>query len=202
MRLLLISLTFFFSISSYAQDTLTVYFLHGSKPKRAHRDTEHKWFGGVLGGHVGLSIEKDQVLNFVPTSFSGVFPNNKKKDNGRFISSTEDGFWYIFGRVDSVKSTVYKVPISKEQRQQFESIYTNYLDETPYDYAFFGVRCGSSSYEILEQLDILKPIGIRKTPVYRIFYPKKLRKRLRRKAKKEGWERIRKEGVITRKWER
>lgn len=202
MRSLLISFFLCFSVLVYAQDTLTVYFLHGSKPKRKYKKVENKWFGGILGGHVGLSIEKNKVLNFVPLGFSRAFANEKKKDNGRFISSTEDRFWNIFGRVDSVKSTVYKIPITTEQKQKFKSISEAYLKETPYDYALFGVRCGSSTYEIMEQLGLLKSIGIRKTPVYRIFYPRKLRKRVRKKAKKEGWIRIRKEGVITRKWER
>jgi hypothetical protein len=42
-----------------------VHFLYGSKPSREARDIEKKWFGGKLGGHVGIEITPDSILNFV-----------------------------------------------------------------------------------------------------------------------------------------
>lgn len=63
------------------------------------------------------------------------------------------------------------------------------------------MRCGSSTYEILAQLGILKSYSHKKT-VRKIFYPRKLRKRLFKKAKKNNWTVSREEGIDTRKWEK
>jgi hypothetical protein len=65
-------LTIFFCTISclcYAQDTayLKVHFLYGSKPLKKFRDTEQKWFGGILGGHVGIEGDSDRIVNFLPS---------------------------------------------------------------------------------------------------------------------------------------
>jgi hypothetical protein len=59
---------FFVCIVTHAQpvqDVVVVHFLYGSKPSREARDIEKKWFGGKLGGHVGIEITPDSILNFV-----------------------------------------------------------------------------------------------------------------------------------------
>lgn len=196
MRLLiftLISLSIIFNI--YAQDTLTVYFLHGSKPKRAYKDTEQKWFGGKLGGHVGISVNDSEILNFLPTKGGSLF--NKKEFESKFVLSSESNFWNILGYVDSVTSTIIKIPISENQKTKFEIIKNNYLNNSPYDYALLGYRCGSSSYEILAQIHVLKPMTNKKT-IYRIFYPRRLRKRL---VKHSNYSISITQGSTKRKWE-
>jgi hypothetical protein len=62
------------------------------------------------------------------------------------------------------------------------------------------MRCGAASYDILGQLDILTKYSCSKT-YKKIFYPKKLRKRLFKKATENGWTIVRQEGSIKRKWE-
>ena len=54
---------------SYSQDGifLKVHFLYGSKPLKRDKNTEQKWFGGILGGHVGIEVKEDKVLNFLPS---------------------------------------------------------------------------------------------------------------------------------------
>src|SRR6476619_3977037 len=50
--------------SASAQYVIKVQFIHGSKPKKEYRQTEKKWFGGVMGGHTGIEINPDQFLSF------------------------------------------------------------------------------------------------------------------------------------------
>ena len=184
-----------FTYLSFAQDTLTVYFLHGSKPKKACK-TEQNWFGGKLGGHVGISINNSKILNFLPTNGASAF--NKKEIQSKFILSTETAFWNILGVVDSVTSTVIKIPITASDKDIYNRIKKNYMDISPYSYAFFGYRCASATYDILSQLGIVQRLSDKKT-VYKIFYPKKLRKLL---TKRSHYKIQTKEGTIKRKWER
>ena len=179
---------------------LKVHFLYGSKPKKEFRDSEQKWFGGILGGHVGIELEEGRIVNFLP---SGKFHliARKNQRHSRYSIHSSNAFYSMFGtRGDSVKRAIVYIPISQEQKKLFDSISTAYLKETPYDYAFIGMRCGSAAYEILAQLDILPSYGHKRT--YRkIFYPKKLRKRLYKKAVENGWRITREDGTVRRKWE-
>lgn len=191
------------SLLAYSQDTiyLKVHFLYGSKPLKAYKESEPKWFGGVLGGHVGIESDSNDILNFLP---SGEFHLFSKQDerNSRFALHTEDNFYAMFGSdPDSVKKTIIYIPISALQKQKFDSIATVYLNQTPYDYAFFGMRCGAAAYDVLGQLGILTEYDYQKT--YRkIFYPKKLRKPLLEKAKQNDWTIEKHAGSISRKWEK
>jgi len=191
------------AIPLFSQDSfyIKVHFLYGSKPKRAFKATEPKWFGGKLGGHVGIESNSNRILNFVPKGTFHVFSNNKNRHSG-YAEHTGHAFYGILGgNPDSVKKTIVLVPVSLQQKRMFDSIATCYLANTPYDYAFFGMRCGAATYEVLAQLGILKKYTNRKT--YRkIFYPKKLRKRLLKKAMQEGWTVIKQQGSCKRKWER
>lgn len=64
---MIIRLLFFFMLISYStfaqSDSIFVHFVYGSKPLSKE---ESKWFGGKLGGHVGLEAGKDSVFHFNP----------------------------------------------------------------------------------------------------------------------------------------
>jgi len=190
------------SILGYSQSTtcLKVHFLYGSKPLKKYKDTEQKWFGGVLGGHVGIEGDSDKIVNFVP---AGEFHLIAKKKNrhSRYAVHSFDNFYAIMGGdPDSVKKAIVFIPVTAEQKQKFDSIVAVYLQHTPYDYAFWGMRCGAAAYEILGQLNILPPYSYRKT-FRKIFYPKKLRRRLFKKANQNGWLIMKQNGSVRRKWE-
>lgn len=187
--------------TSFAQDSalLKVHFLYGSKPGKKYAASEPKWFGGKLGGHVGIELDSNQVLNFVPKGSFHVFA--KKDKHSSYAIHDTTSFYSILGRnADSVKKAVVYIPVSMAQKHQFDSLSAAYLQETPYDYALFGMRCGAAAYEILGQMDIL-PAHDHATTYLTIFYPKKLRKRLFKKAKEEGWAVVRSDGSTRRKWE-
>jgi hypothetical protein len=110
-------------------------------------------------------------------------------------------YGYFGGNPDSVKKTTVFIPLSKQQKMQFDSLSKAYLEKTPYDYAFLGFRCGAASYEILGQLGIVPKYSLNKT-LRTIIYPRKLRKRLLKKAVENDWVIVRKQGCVKRKWEK
>jgi hypothetical protein len=203
MRKLLLALCCFSATTTIARDTtyLKVHFLYGSRPLKEYKDTEEKWFGGVLGGHVGIEADSNRIVNFLPQGSFHVF----KKENDRhstYAVHNESAFYGILGGdPDSVKKVIVYIPVTARQKQQFDSIAATYLVQTPYDYALFGMRCGAASYEILGQLNIVKKYPRKKT-AKKIFYPKKLRKRLLKKAAPNGWTVVRQEGTPKRRWEK
>lgn len=197
--LLLLGIT---HVSGIGQDTsfLQVHILYGSKPKRAFQKSEKKVFGGKLGGHVGIEVESNVILNFVPKGRFHWFAQKNRK-HSTYTTHTRAGFYaYSGGHPDSVKKALVRIPISMEQKLRFDSIASIYMEQTPYDYAFLGMRCAAATYEVLGQLDILPPYGKARL-VRKVFYPKKLRKRLFKKAKKEGWRIERQAGSERRIWD-
>jgi len=185
-----------------AQDsTISVHFLYGSKAKIKYKAEEPQWFGGKLGGHVGIEYDSNSVVDFVPSGDFHVF--GKKDDrHSQFALHTTQRFWEIFGSPeDSVKQATVVIPVSLEQQIELDSFIIQYRNNTPYDYAFFGMRCGAAAYDLLSKIDIVKPYPYKKTSC-KIFYPAKLRKALFRMAERENWEVIRQEGTERRKWER
>ena len=185
-----------------AQQTtyLPVHFLYGSRPVQKYKFMENYWFGGKLGGHVGIEIDSNKILNFVHQgSFHLLSSRNK---HSHYIISSRSGFNSILGGdSNKVKTVTILIPVKEEQQKKLDSIAKTYLAESPYDYAFLGMRCGAASYELLAQLGILPEYSRSKTSL-KIFYPKILRKQLLRKARENGWQTIRENGSDRRVWEK
>jgi hypothetical protein len=197
-------LFFFFSndrnvVLSQDAPFLKVHFLYGSKPLKKYK-SEQKWFGGILGGHVGIESDSDKVWNFMPIGKFHLFAKKADK-HGIFLESSDAHFYRYFGGLpQDIKQSIVYIPISLNQKQQFDSLTRAYLKNTPYDYALFGMRCGAATYEILGQLNIVPQFGYAKTWCT-IIYPKKLRKQLFKKAIKNNWRIENQAGSETRKWE-
>jgi hypothetical protein len=182
-------------------DFIKVHFLYGSKPLSSFRKTEPRWFGGVLGGHVGIESNSNQILNFIPQGKFHIVPDKRYKNSRYIVDSTSKFYSRLGGQhPDSTKQAIIIIPVTKEQKQRFDSIAAVYLTTTPYDYALAGMRCGAATYEILAQLGIMKPLPLSQTAI-KILYPKKLRRQLLSKAKQNGWTVLRQNGTCRRKWE-
>jgi hypothetical protein len=182
-------------------DSIKVHFLYGSKPKGQFKNMERKWFGGKLGGHVGIETDPDTILNFVPVGKLHVFAKQDEM-HGRFVIHSLRTFPEIFGgNAGDMKTLSVVIPINVRQRRILDSLQFAYLFETPFDYAFIGMRCGSSTYYILSQLGIVKAYSHRKIYM-KIFYPRRLRKRVLRKAHEQHWIMTRQEGTSRRVWEK
>ena len=189
------------TVLAHDSTAIKVLFLYGSKPKKEFKDVEYEWFGGILGGHVGIQLDSNTVIDFVP---SGPFHKiaHKTDFSSDFVTHDPDNFFTLFGSpTDSVKQLIVTIPISGQQKAKLDSLAANYLENTPYDYAFLGMRCGAAAYDILSQIGIVKDYGYHRT-FLKIFYPKKLRKRLLKKAAKHKWHLYSQEGGKRRKWER
>lgn len=183
------------------QHYLNIHFLYGSKPLKKYRDTEQEWFGGLLGGHVGIEGDSDRIVSFVP---AGSFHLLAKKNDrhSRWATHDRSAFYGLFGTPpDSVKYSIIRIPVSVAQYQQFKEIVAKYQENTPYDYAFVGMRCGAAASDILGQLGILPDYSVQKTSV-KVFYPAMLRKRLLKMARAHHWTVTTKSGSVRRKWEK
>ena len=196
--ILLVAIGIFFQ--SYAQDCIKVQFIYGSKPLKKFKPTEKKWFGGMLGGHVGIEGDSGTFYSFEIHGKNKIF--NGKKNNSIYKLATADEFWGIMKtKEDSLKIVTIVVPLTTQQKQKFDSIASAYAKKVPYCYAVFGMRCAASTYDILAQIGFFPQYSRFKTCM-KIFYPRKLRKRLLAKAEENKWTIIRKQGTPKRKWEK
>lgn len=194
---------FFFGIqNSFSQSfsdsskTVTVHFLHGSKPAKGEEQNEAKWFGGLHGGHVYLQIDSI-LVSFYPKSGFHVFPHKKERHSlyhrEKYSSWSKDTV--------EMQYTSITIPITIEQYSIIRQITEDYLIQTPYDYAFFGMRCASAANDILGQVGIVKA-RTRSGHILFNFYPKPFRKKLLKTADKKGHSVKFKKGRETRKWEK
>lgn len=186
----------FAQADSSQQKYITVHFLYGSKPARGYKAAEHKYFGGIHGGHVYMQIDST-MFSFTPKYGWHVFAKHHKIKGGYIL---ENAVSWAKDTSDD-KYTSIRIPLSDSQYKSLTTIEKCYLDTSPYDYAFFGMRCASACADVLSQLGIIKQRSnfglIRKN-----FYPQRLRRKLLRYAKRNDLEVIRREGRQSRKWER
>ncbi|MBN2682041.1 MAG: hypothetical protein JXR58_06000 [Bacteroidales bacterium] len=173
------------------ENFIVVHFVYGSKPAKGHKDVEGKWFGGIHGGHVKVQTT-NYLVGFNPVSGFHIF-SHRKKIIGGFVSEGQPN--KIF------KTTSFVIPVSKELHDSLESIIEGYLNDSPYDYAFFGMRCASAAYDLLSQIGIFKTksqCGM----VWTYFYPKLLRTKLFKLSEKQDIKITRSIGKTSRKWEK
>lgn len=202
MKKFLLIILCFGCLQSFAQNTfyIKVHFLYGSKPMR-NAIAEKKWFGGLKGGHVGVEIDSNKILNF---SHKGSFHviESKRKFHSKFSLHNFNDFYSIF-KTDAkeVKKAIVLIPITIAQKQILDSVSNVYLNKTPYDYAFWGMRCAAATYDILSKINIVKPYHKEKL-MKKIFYPQLLRKRILAESKKNNWTVITEQGSSKRKWEK
>ncbi len=200
MKLLIILLFLVFVCDAYSQTdssaVIKVHFLYGSKPKRQFKDAEVPFFGGIHGGHVSIQ-SGDMDYGFGPTVMPvHLFPKHRRQSVFE-ARELQGGARYSAGN----KTVTFVIPVSAKQLAILDSTHNAYCLTTPYDYAFFGMRCASATHDILARAGIVE----RKSRVFTIlttFYPKRLRKRLFKQAMARGYGVIRSEGKTTRTWER
>lgn len=190
---------FFFSHFLFASDSLfvKVHFVYGSKPKSTFKKIETKQFGGIHGGHVYLELENKIISYGTNNGKWHIFPH-KSKSAGRYRID-KDLKWH--GDTGKLKITTIIIPITEEQLLKFKETEKKYFEQTPYDYAFLGMRCAAGAYDVLSKAEVCKHksrFGI----ISKNFYPKRLRVKLLKRAEKENWQVFRQEGRNTRKWER
>ena len=195
MNRLLLTIIFFCSIKSLtAQDTLTFYCVYGSKPKAKG---ESSWFGGKLGGHIGLGINADTVFHFNPRG--PVYALNRNSPLGVWRKNSAADFLCTFG-CDSVKTLIVKIPVDHTKWVKVREKGLEFIKKSPYEYAFFGMRCTAACYHLLSIADVYPELSKRKM-TNKFFYPRKLRRKLLEDPRNSGWIISREPGRTTRKWD-
>lgn len=189
----------FLSNSLFASDSLfvKVHFVYGSKPKSAFKKIEAKQFGGIHGGHVYLELENKIISYGTNNGKWHIFPH-KSKNAGKYRID-KDLKWH--GDTGKLKITTIVIPITEEQVLKFKETEKKYFEQTPYDYAFLGMRCAAGAYDVLSKAEVCKHKS-RVAIISKNFYPKRLRVKLLKRAQKENWQVLRQDGRATRKWER
>jgi hypothetical protein len=173
--------------------TVFVHIVHGSKPATSN---EYKVTGGYYGGHVVVQLDsfvygfnfRSRKIHMLPSHrhSSGVF----EKEN------------VLEWRTDKkkYKVTTIEIPVTAEQFEKLRAEYEHSVLTSPYDYAFFGMRCAASCYCMLVQADIVKG-SANITCILRAFHPKALHKKLTRLAADKHYNVAVQKGSGTRKWE-
>jgi hypothetical protein len=187
----------FLSCHSLAQKShsINVFFLYGSKPALEYKKIETREFGGIHGGHVSIGIDSFNV-SFHHVNGFHVFSRRKKlKGMYEQIPIT------VFLR-DTVgrKYAVITIPLDSIQYENLKKTISSYILKTPYDYAFFGMRCAAAAYEMLSTASVFRSRSRLET-VCLNFYPRLLRKKLVCLAMKKKYAIHRQNGILTRTWE-
>ncbi len=174
---------------------LKVHFLYGSKPGRHYRHEEPRYFGGLHGGHVSFETG-DTIFSFHHTDPVHVFAH--KENRHSHIEILPLNRW--MADTPEKKYITFLIPVTQQQWLLFHHIKSEYTRQTPYDYAFFGMRCASSAYDILSQLGIVKT-RTRLGMILFNFYPKALRKKMMHLAQHHHYRYIAHPGDPKRTWE-
>lgn len=197
-RLIIFFFFLLLSFFSFGQSGkfIKVYFLYGSKPANGHRYHEDPYFGGKHGGHVSIGID---------TSIVG-FTNNKgfhifaRKKNLKGIYKAK-GLTEFRRDSSTFKYTTFEIPLTDSQYVKLKKIINNYLYvQSPYDYAFFGMRCASAAYDMLSRVGLFK-IRSKWGNIFSNFYPKKLRNKMFKIARENNYKVYIQPGRPSRKWE-
>jgi hypothetical protein len=178
---------------------ITVHIIHGSRRLYKYRHTEKPLLGGLRGGHVVNQVG-DSIYGFQFTRWKlHIIPKRKKEKKIGMIQKEGAGDWKRNHAEARITSIV--LPVTNAQYQEVLREYSFYKENVPYDYAFFGMRCAASCYEILAHAGVLKKRKHGKI-IAKYFYPRPLRKYLQDLAKKNNYPVTTTEGSKTRKWEK
>ncbi len=187
---------FSFSFTLCFSQQIAIHFLYGSTPAKGFEKTEKKRFGGKKGGHVTLETG-DSIIGFQPKGTCHII-GKKKYCNGYFRADDK-----IKWKADTVgnKYASIIIPLTEEQYSQVKTTVDNYLQKAPYDYAFLGMRCAAATYDVLEEVGVVKKRSrISKWTAF--FYPQLLRRQMLKMAKENNYAIVKNPGKKSRSWEK
>jgi hypothetical protein len=184
----------FTGLISQEEHIIRVIFRYGSIPVQGYEKVEYEEIGGLYGGHVSIGIDSLEI-GFTNRKKIYLFENTK--DNGLY-------YWEYLKNYEnqllSKKVVVFMVPLSEEQYAKLRNLLMQYIEDAPYDYAFFGMRCASATYDVLSQIGLFKPLP-RFQNIVSNFYPKRFRAKMFRLAQENHYTVISHKGRLTRIWE-
>lgn len=183
------------ALCAQEEHIIRVIFRYGSIPVHGYEEVEYEEVGGLYGGHVSLGIDSLEI-GFTNRKTIHIF-NNKDNFNSLF-------YWeYLKNYEDQLltkKVVVFLVPLTGEQYNQLRAILMEYIENTPYDYAFFGMRCASATYDVLSQIGLFESLP-RIRNIVSNFYPRRFRAKMFRLAQENHYTVVKHTGRLTRIWE-
>jgi hypothetical protein len=196
-RILFLFVIIFLSMYAFAQTDsnrhIWLHIVHGSKPKAPG---EYRSIGGYYGGHTVIQIDTFLYgFNFNSRRIH-IFPR-RRNSTGVFEKENLTN-WLSDKKKHRITSIA--IPLTPQQYAELRSQYEEFVNHSPHDYAFFGMRCASSSYYMLGQIGIVPPCSRNKS-IRKAFHPKMLRKRMIKYAAEHNFEIKHQKGSYTRKWE-
>ena len=202
--------------------TIRVLCLYGSIPAKGWMGREPMYGPNTLinrtaklhGGHVGVEYAPGKVLSFQPLKYTGIASSghlitssNKKNFNSCFRTYSETRMWNVlgnyYGNIDSLRRAVFVIPVTAAQKKILDSLAGQYTRESPYDYAFLGMRCASATYDVLQAAGIVPEY--KHELWYNVFTTRQFRYLLYREYlhnKDKGWQLYTCKGSVSRKWEK
>lgn len=181
------------SYASGKQEFLIVHILHGSKPKAPNQS---RTIGGMLGGHVVMQIDSFLYgFNFRGRRIH-IFPKKGKRNEGIYEKQAASDLRFY----SNYKITSIYIPISADQKKQVLEDLEKSVIKSPHDYAFFGMRCASTTYLYLSKVGFF-PKSNYFISIIRAFHPKALKNNMLKRVSKKNITVITKPGSPNRKWE-
>lgn len=170
----------------------------GSVPRRGYEKTEEKRAGGMLGGHITMTID-GLVYGFTDEN-SGedthIFPDHRNP-NGYWEKITKENFDKLMATEQMMK--IY-IPIVLRQKIYLIRTLNAYIAKAPYDYSFFGMRCMSAMYDLLSRAGIV-PYVPSNVVWLTYFYPKPFGLKMKELAKVNRWKVTYQKGRYSRIWD-
>lgn len=203
-------------------DSVRVLCLYGSIPARGFQGKEpmhgpNSMLGRMVklhGGHVTVEYAHDKALSFQPVHYDGlggaghVFARSIPRNfNSCFRIYSEKRAWGVLGNyynnIDSLRRATFIIPVTAAQKYTLDSLAEAYARSTPYDYAFFGMRCASASYQFLADAGLVREY--RHNIWFNIFTTRDFRNAMYKdyvKNRDKGWRLETCPGSRSRQWEK
>jgi len=151
--------------------------------------------GGLFGGHVSLGIDSVEI-GFTNHRKEHIISTPRLKNSHFYRTPLREFREKSRGK----KYVTFEIPVTDDQYNKLRSILEKYLEQAPYDYAFFGMRCTSATYDVLSQAGLLPAVS-KLYNIFTNFYPKLFRRKMFLLAEKRHYDVIFQPGVDTRIWD-
>jgi len=203
-------------------DSVRILCLYGSIPAKGWQGKEpmrgpNSMLGRMVklhGGHVTVEYARDKALSFQPVHYDGpggaghLFSRSSpQKFNSCFRIYSETRSWNVLGNyynnIDSLRRAVFIIPVTAAQKHTLDSLAHAYTETTPYDYAFFGMRCASASYQFLEAAGLVTEY--KHNIWWHVFTTRDFRNALYKeylRNREKGWRLETSRGSGSRQWEK
>jgi hypothetical protein len=176
-------------------ERIIVRMFHGSCPKFYKKQVEKiAEPGGYFGGHVALQIE-DKVYGFYYKELKKLTLFPKKENLNSYIQIQSISEWEQ--SIQYRQESCFHIPFEPHELTQLRTYYERISLFPEEDYSFFGERCASHVYKILQRFNKVQKGNY----FLHAFWPGAFWKTLCSVSKKKGYMISVKKGSECRRWQ-